>query len=174
MATHETVHSPTFQTAGFRFDHPLGPIHGWFSTEGLSSLVLPREDDRALHIKVLHSSVNDGRVWALHAALERYFADQPESFKDIPIDFGECTDFQRKVWSALRKIPWGKTATYGDLSRELGYGPRASRAIGQAVGRNPLPIVVPCHRVLACNGLGGFGAGLAWKQELLRLEGIEA
>jgi O-6-methylguanine DNA methyltransferase len=174
MTIREFVQTPTFQTAGFRFEHPLGPIHGWFSTNGLASLTLPRESDRALHIKVLHSSVNDSRVWALNAALERYFAGQPESFKEIPLDFGECTEFQRKVWSALRTIPWGKTATYGDLSRDLGYGPRAARAIGQAVGRNPLPIVVPCHRVLACSGLGGFGAGLAWKRELLHVEGIEA
>ena len=59
------------------------------------------------------------------------------------------------------------------MSRALGYGVRASRAVGQAVGRNPLPIVVPCHRILGSNGLGGFGAGLAWKRELLRLEGLE-
>jgi O-6-methylguanine DNA methyltransferase len=167
------VQEPMLKTAGFRFNHRLGPIHGWFSTRGLSSLVLPREEDRPLHIKVLHSSINDGRVSALHAALDRYFSGQPELFDEIPLDFGDCTAFQQKVWNALRVIPWGETVTYGEVSKLLGYGTRASRAIGQAVGRNPLPIVVPCHRVLACNGLGGFGPGLAWKRELVRLEGIE-
>lgn len=168
-----TIQEPMRQTADFRFDHPFGPIYGWFSTEGLCSLVLPRESDSARHVRALHSPVNDGRVRALSTALGRYFSGQPEDFGALPLDFGECTDFQRSVWEALRKIPWGHSATYGDVSRALGYGVRASRAVGQAVGRNPLPIVVPCHRILGSNGLGGFGAGLAWKRELLRLEGLE-
>ncbi|HOD51639.1 MAG TPA: methylated-DNA--[protein]-cysteine S-methyltransferase [Candidatus Hydrogenedentes bacterium] len=168
------MQKPELQTADFCFEHPLGAISGWFSNKGLCSLVLPRSKNPPLHIKVLHSPVNDGRVRALGAALERYFSGRPESFDDIPLDFGECTAFQRNVWNALRAIPWGHTVTYGDLSKELGYGRRASRAVGQAVGRNPLLIVVPCHRVLASDGLGGFGAGLAWKRALLRLEGIEA
>ena len=167
-----TTPKPAIQTIGFRFDHPLGPIHGWFSTRGLASLVLPREEDRPHHAKVTHSSVHEHRVSALCAALERYFAGQPESFEAVPLDFGNGTPFQQKVWNALRKIPWGHTATYGEISEMLGYGRSASRAVGQAVGHNPLPIVVPCHRILACNGLGGFSAGLTWKRELLRIEKI--
>ena len=126
-----------------------------------------------LHDKVLYSSTNDGRVQKLHAALERYFSGQPELFEDIPLDFGKCTAFRYNVWTALREMPWGHTATYGELSERLGYGTRASRAVGQALHHNPLPIVVPCHRILAHNGLGGFGAGLDWKRELLGIEGVD-
>ncbi len=169
-----SAHTGTGQTAGYQFKHPRGVIHGWFSSEGLYSLELPTaEKEHAPHVKVLHSSINDGRVRNLHAALERYFSGQPESFENIPLDFGTCTAFRFRVWTALREISWGHTATYGELSERLGYGTRASRAVGQALHHNPLPIVVPCHRILAHNGLGGFGAGLDWKRELLCLEGVD-
>ncbi|MGI6460741.1 MAG: methylated-DNA--[protein]-cysteine S-methyltransferase [Candidatus Hydrogenedentales bacterium] len=160
-------------TSKFRFDHAFGPICGQFSPRGLCSLVLPG----GRHAVPPHSAprprVNDERVRLLLAALNRYFAGKPEPFDDIPLDFGPCTAFQERVWRALRDISWGKTETYGSLSQLLGYGTRASRAVGTAMGRNPIPLVVPCHRVLASQGLGGFGAGLAWKRELLRIEGVE-
>ena len=81
------------------------------------------------------------------------------------------TPFQRSVWNAARAIGWGDTATYGTLARRIGK-PKAARAVGQALGANPVSIVVPCHRILSgSGGLGGFGAGLPWKRELLRTEG---
>jgi O-6-methylguanine DNA methyltransferase len=79
------------------------------------------------------------------------------------------TDFHRQVWTRMCKIPWGHALTYGELAKEIG-NPGAVRAIGQACGRNPLPLIVPCHRILAESGLGGFAYGDAWKQALLALE----
>jgi methylated-DNA-[protein]-cysteine S-methyltransferase len=102
------------------------------------------------------------------AQLAAYFAGRLKRF-DLTIA-PEGTPFQRDVWSALRKIPYGETVSYGELTRRLGR-PRASRAVGAANGRNPIPIVVPCHRVVGSNGaLTGFGGGLSIKRRLLELE----
>jgi O-6-methylguanine DNA methyltransferase len=87
------------------------------------------------------------------------------------IQFTGSTDFQQRVWRQLVKIPKGRVTTYAQIAKALGK-PRASRAVGNACGANPFPIVVPCHRVVASNGgLGGFSSGLAWKRKLLALEG---
>lgn len=85
------------------------------------------------------------------------------------IAFPKSGDFMRKVWERLRKIPWGHALTYGDLAAELG-NPRSSRAVGQACGANRLLLIVPCHRIVAGAGLGGFALGLEWKAALLALE----
>ncbi|MGD0115311.1 MAG: methylated-DNA--[protein]-cysteine S-methyltransferase [Dehalococcoidia bacterium] len=85
------------------------------------------------------------------------------------IDLSQGTEFQRRVWRALLDIPRGETRTYKQVAEQIGR-PGAARAVGQAVGANPMPIVVPCHRVVAQNGLGGFGGGLPLKKRLLRLE----
>ena len=82
------------------------------------------------------------------------------------------SEFELRVWNALRAIPWGQTRTYGEIARAIGE-PEAARAVGRANGCNPLPIVVPCHRVVSSTGLGGFSAGLAWKQRLLALERVQ-
>jgi len=102
--------------------------------------------------------------------LNRYFAGEPEKL-DLPLDL-HGSQFQREVWSALRQIPAGKVATYGDIAARVGR-PRGARAVGQACGRNPVVLFVPCHRVVAANGgLGGFGSGLSLKEALLRHEGV--
>lgn len=88
---------------------------------------------------------------------------------EIPLGFGEAPPFHLKVWQQLRTIPWGSALTYGEIATAVG-SPRAFRAVGQACGANPLPLIVPCHRVLAQDGLGGFSGGLAWKYKLLELE----
>jgi len=80
------------------------------------------------------------------------------------------TRFQLAVWGALQEIPYGQAVTYGELAELVGR-PRAARAVGRAVGTNPLPILVPCHRVVAAGGLGGYGPGPSWKERLLALEG---
>ena len=85
------------------------------------------------------------------------------------LDLQTGTAFQREVWRALLGIPCGQTRTYRQIAEQIGR-PRAARAVGQAVGANPLSIVVPCHRVVASDGLGGFGGGLALKRRLLQLE----
>jgi methylated-DNA-[protein]-cysteine S-methyltransferase len=99
--------------------------------------------------------------------LEAYFAGRLYCF-DLPLA-ASGTAFERRVWAAMREIPFGETRRYGELAFELGSAPRA---IGGACGRNPIPIVVPCHRVLARGGIGGYsgGAGLATKRALLALE----
>jgi methylated-DNA-[protein]-cysteine S-methyltransferase len=84
----------------------------------------------------------------------------------------EGTEFQRKAWQAMRKIPFGETISYGDQARKVGK-PTAYRAVGSANGKNPIPIIVPCHRVLASDGsLGGYSLGLSMKRRLLALEGV--
>jgi O-6-methylguanine DNA methyltransferase len=82
------------------------------------------------------------------------------------------SEFELRVWNALRAIPWGQTRTYGEIARAIG-DPGAARAVGRANGCNPLPIIVPCHRVVSSTGLGGFSAGLEWKQRLLALERVQ-
>lgn len=105
--------------------------------------------------------------------LGRYLGGDPVTF-DVPLDLEGTTAFQRRVWQRLGEIPRGRVASYGDLARELGGGPGAARAVGGAVGSNPLPVVIPCHRVVrADGGLGGFGGGLPRKAALLRLEGVD-
>ncbi len=100
--------------------------------------------------------------------IEEYFAGGRREF-DLPLAL-EGTEFQRRVWAELRRIPFGETISYGELAARIGK-PMASRAVGAANGRNPAPVVVPCHRVISHDGkLGGYGGGLPVKQALLDLE----
>jgi methylated-DNA-[protein]-cysteine S-methyltransferase len=102
--------------------------------------------------------------------LREYFAGRRTEF-DLPLAL-EGTDFQRKVWRKLQEIPYGETISYGELAKRVG-NPKASRAVGSANGKNRIPIVIPCHRVIAGDGgLGGFGGGLTVKEKLLALEGV--
>ncbi|MDG2129538.1 MAG: methylated-DNA--[protein]-cysteine S-methyltransferase [Fuerstiella sp.] len=102
--------------------------------------------------------------------LNAYFSGRLQQF-DFPVA-GQGTDFQQRVWSALRDIPYGATASYGDIAKVIGQ-PTASRAVGMANGRNPISIIVPCHRVIGTSGkLVGYGGGLERKKSLLRLEGV--
>ncbi len=103
--------------------------------------------------------------------LEEYFAGERTAF-DLHMEL-DGTPFQREVWAELARIPYGETISYGELARRVGR-PKGPRAVGQANGRNPIPIIVPCHRVLASNGIGGYGGGLKVKRALLALEGVTA
>jgi methylated-DNA-[protein]-cysteine S-methyltransferase len=104
--------------------------------------------------------------------LEEYFAGERRRF-DLPLA-PRGTEFQQRVWRALREIPYGNTISYGELARRIGK-PSAPRAVGLANGANPLPIIVPCHRVIGTDGsLTGFGGGLPIKRRLLALEGATA
>jgi len=100
--------------------------------------------------------------------LRAYFGGELKSF-DVPLEIAG-TEFQRRVWSALRTIPYGQTRSYSEIAAQIG-APQAVRAVGAANGRNPIPIIVPCHRVIGASGsLVGFGGGLEWKRLLLDLE----
>jgi methylated-DNA-[protein]-cysteine S-methyltransferase len=103
--------------------------------------------------------------------LEEYFAGERTEF-DLPMEL-DGTAFQKEVWAELSRIPYGETISYGELARRVGR-PKGPRAVGQANGRNPIPILVPCHRVLAGNGIGGYGGGLPMKRALLAVEGVTA
>ncbi len=105
------------------------------------------------------------------AQLTEYFSGQRSSF-DVPLDLTYGTAFQQSVWQALLKIPQGGTASYGEVSQRIGK-PAAVRAVGAAVGRNPVSIIVPCHRVMGAGGaLTGYAGGLERKSALLQLEGV--
>jgi methylated-DNA-[protein]-cysteine S-methyltransferase len=105
--------------------------------------------------------------------LHDYFSGQRKSF-ELPLQPAWGTPFQRAVWKALQRIPYGHTSTYGDIARAIG-NPKAVRAVGAAIGQNPHTIVVPCHRVVGANGsLTGFAGGLERKQHLLAHETTHA
>lgn len=158
--------------ANFIFRHTRGPLYGYISERGLKELRLPQGDESDDGIYLLHSAGNVLLGKKLHALLDQYFRGVRIGFADIPLDLSAGTKFQRSVWEAARNIPWGATVGYGELARRMGKTAGAARAVGQALGANPVPILVPCHRVLAAGGrLGGFSGGLGWKEELLGLEG---
>ena len=109
--------------------------------------------------------------WAsLKRELEEYLARERRDFT-LPLDLEEVTDFDFKVYEQLLMIPYGETVSYGELAKRIGK-PNGARAVGQAVGRNPIGIIIPCHRVVAVNGIGGFGGGIALKKKLFEIEGI--
>lgn len=115
------------------------------------------------HLRDLHDRTT--------AALHQLLAGQPPE-KLPPIDLSAGSAFQRRVWEVLRTIPRGKTRTYSEVAAAIGR-PKAVRAVGGACGANPVPVLVPCHRVLAAHGgLGGFSGGLDWKRTLLAREGV--
>jgi methylated-DNA-[protein]-cysteine S-methyltransferase len=117
-----------------------------------------------------------GEVWIESAAALQPYADQLQAYFRGELREFTCkldldgTTFQKKCWEALLRIPYGKTCSYADIAKQVG-SPRAFRAVGQANHNNPIPIIVPCHRVITSSGtLGGYGGGLDVKERLLRLE----
>jgi O-6-methylguanine DNA methyltransferase len=150
---------------------------GWVGVlgagSGLLKLTLPqasiREAERLLGAGV-KGAVSSGGLFAdLMERLRSYFAGQRVAFDD-ELDLAAATDFQRQVWRLVRLIPYGQTRSYGWLAERLSKA-GAGRAVGQALARNPLPIIIPCHRVVAKDGkLGGYRGGLARKKFLLKLE----
>lgn len=152
---------------------------GWIaivgSERGLVSISLPcgsaREALGSLDKTVEYDTSSPGRFTDLTRRLKAYFNGHKVSFTD-ELDLSETTQFQKKVWRAAKLIPYGETRSYGWLADKVGK-PGAARAIGQALGKNRLPIIVPCHRVISSDGsLGGFSGGLDMKRRLLRLEAI--
>jgi len=112
----------------------------------------------------------DDSVPELAHRIARYFAGERVSFADVELDLEWCTPFQRAVADALRAVPYGETVTYGELAALAGY-PNAQRAAGTFCAHNRLPLILPCHRVVAAAGLGSYGAlGVAYKRRLLELE----
>jgi methylated-DNA-[protein]-cysteine S-methyltransferase len=109
------------------------------------------------------------------AAAQRYFNGEETDFSRFTLDLGDQDAFFKQIYAAARRVGWGHTTTYGALAKELGAGPEVARDVGQAMARNPVPLIIPCHRVLAAGGkVGGFSApgGAATKIHMLGLEGI--
>jgi methylated-DNA-[protein]-cysteine S-methyltransferase len=161
---------------------------GWMgigvTARGVAKTVLPRRSRAAVEREFApcpksSSSNEEGKVGhlatqhlkAARKAIRTYLAGK-RSILDIPLDLDGQPLFRRKVWGVLRTIPYGRVRSYGWVARKIGT-PLAARAVGGACGDNPIPLIVPCHRVVAGDGsLGGFSGGLATKKRLLRLEGV--
>jgi len=147
-------------------DSPIGPLTLMARDGQLTHLVM---ENQAHAVTPPPGSRRDDDVFTKVAMqLDEYFAGERSDF-DVPMTL-EGTDFQRRVWAQLCAIPYGETISYGELARRVG-NPKASRAVGLANGRNPVAVIVPCHRVIAADGtLGGYGGGMARKVHLLELE----
>lgn len=140
----------------------------------LGKLLLEEEDGKIVRLLFecdIPANVKQSDTPTLQKAaqeLSEYFAGNRKEF-DIPLN-PKGTDFQKSVWNALRTIPYGKTMSYGQVAAQIG-NPKASRAVGMANNKNPIPILIPCHRVIGANGkLVGYGGGIWIKQKLLELE----
>jgi len=149
---------------------PLGPLWFFFTDRGLAALdfagagpvSLLSDDSLPPHLMPL--------VQAVRRELSTYFAGVPTDFAALSLD-PRGTPFQLRVWQELRRIPWGQTISYGELAHRV-ENPKAARAVGQANAVNPIPLIIPCHRVIAGDGsLGGYSSGPDRKRWLLRHEG---
>jgi methylated-DNA-[protein]-cysteine S-methyltransferase len=147
---------------------------------GICGIVLPRKNkqavaralrDEASRVRLPEDPAKGGTDFLEQTVrlLQRYFNGEEVLF-DLPLDLRYYTPFQRSVWRAAAGIPFGETRSYQWIAERINK-PRAARAVGQAVGANPVPVVIPCHRVITSAGtLGGFSGGLELKKKLLRLE----
>lgn len=157
-------------------DSPFGPLLLAATPRGLVKLSLPGHDpDEALEDLATRISPRvleaPARLDEARRELDLYFDGKLTEF-DLPLDWQLSRDFRRRALRAIDRIPYGKTRSYTEIARGAG-NERAVRAAGSACGSNPIPIVVPCHRVLRTSGaLGGYGGGLPMKEALLKLEGI--
>src|SRR4051812_8037852 len=169
----QTVHHYLiFETAG-------GFCGVAWSDRGITRFQLPTRSAEAterLLLRRLPGAVPDAAppaVAAAVAAVKRYFAGEETDFSDVPLDLGEQDAFFAKIYEAARRVGWGRTTTYGTLAKELGAGREAARDVGEAMAKNPVALIIPCHRVLAAGGkIGGFSApgGSAAKLRMLELE----
>jgi len=153
---------------------PLGPMLLLATDQGLSGawFVGQRHFPAQWSVSAITQQRPQHRILANACEqLQGYFEGRRQRF-DLPLDLSAGTVFQQAVWQALLRIDWGHTSSYGQLASQLGR-PKASRAVGTAVGRNPISIIVPCHRVLGSQGaLTGYAGGLERKQDLLTREGV--
>jgi methylated-DNA-[protein]-cysteine S-methyltransferase len=155
-------------------------VWGWMgiseSEKGIDGIALPKPSKRAIE-KVLRDQLDEPfqarsspNLEAARRQLCDYLAGKRDTF-DVTLDLSTGTVFQRQVWRVLQRVPYGKLRSYQWIAARVG-GRRYARAVGNAVGANPIPIVIPCHRIVAQDAsLGGFSGGLSMKRKLLSLEG---
>jgi len=164
------------------FDTAIGPCGVAWTARGLTAVQLPEKDRDATERRLVAKAASAGaadpppRVAAVVADIKRYLAGEPVDFSAVAVDLSGLDPFRQKLYETMRSLAWGHTTTYGELARQLGSTDwEGAREVGEAMGRNPVPVVIPCHRVLAAGGkLGGFSApgGAATKAKLLALEGV--
>lgn len=163
------------------FETAIGDCALVWSPAGVAGVCLPEQTRSRLERLVQQgfpgTSVQSPspREAAIVGRIQALMRGEQVDFSAVPLDLDDVPDFHRRVYAATRAIPQGETRTYGQLAETLGE-PGAARAVGQALGRNPVPVIVPCHRVLAAGGrAGGFSApgGVVTKQRILALEGVE-
>jgi methylated-DNA-[protein]-cysteine S-methyltransferase len=169
-----TQHYLIFETAG-------GFCGIAWSDAGITRFQLPTRSAEATERNLLRRtpSAEPGtpspEVAEAIAAAKRYFAGEETDFSRFTLDLGNQDPFFEQIYAAARQVGWGQTTTYGTLAKQLGAGPEAARDVGQAMARNPVALIIPCHRVLAAGGkVGGFSApgGSAAKVRMLELEGV--
>ncbi|MES2962574.1 MAG: methylated-DNA--[protein]-cysteine S-methyltransferase [Bdellovibrionota bacterium] len=152
----------------FAVKSPVGRLRIIGGDEGLRAILWPDDDPARVKFEIAPKKSSTPLLLDVASQLEEYFAGRRSEF-DVELDF-RGTDFQRSVWKELSRIGYGRTTSYGELAKRVGR-PTGARAVGAAVGRNPISIVVPCHRVIGASGkLTGFAGGLGAKTHLLELE----
>lgn len=163
------------------FETAIGECALVWSPVGIAGVCLPEQTRARLERLVQQrfpgaaTQSQSPREAAIIGRIQALLRGERVDLTAVPLDLDDAPDFQRRVYAATGAIPQGETRTYGQVAEALGE-PGAARAVGQALGRNPIPIIIPCHRVLAAGGTaGGFSApgGLVTKQRILALEGVE-
>ena len=175
--SHRLPHVP--HRASLVFPTPWGWMGISETTKGIDAIVLPKASKKAVEssLRTLSEVHPDGapssRLREARRQVVEFIRRRRATF-DMPLDVSQGTAFQRQVWRTLQRVPYGKVRSYQWIALRVG-GRRYARAVGNAVGANPLPIVIPCHRIVAHDAsLGGFSGGLAMKRKLLTLEGTLA
>ncbi|WP_114956590.1 methylated-DNA--[protein]-cysteine S-methyltransferase [Flaviflagellibacter deserti] len=147
---------------------PVGALTLVATDNGLAAILWEHDNPKRVPLNIVGESEDHPVLLEVENQLANYFAGKRRYF-DLPLDFAG-TEFQKKVWAALLAIPFGETRSYARIAEEIGH-PKAARAVGAANGRNPISIVVPCHRLIgSAGGLTGFAGGLDAKRHLLDLE----
>lgn len=179
---HDSTDRLSKQPAGHRvFETALGFAGIAWSEDGLIRLSLFQRDRAAVErrmerLELVGGDVADGPGWvaALVADIRAYAEGEPVDFSAVPVDLAGVDDFRLAIYASARRLGFGETTTYGELAARAGHA-GLSRETGQALGSNPVPLVIPCHRILAAGGrIGGFSApgGAATKERMLALEGV--
>lgn len=161
------------------FDTAIGACALAWSDRGVTRMRLresgrPATEQRIARRRTLANQALPIAIDRLIVAIQDHMSGRRTDFSDVTLDLADVGVFEQDVYAAARGIPWGCTTTYGKLAQQIGV-PDGARAVGRALGRNPVPIIVPCHRILAKGGVGGFSApgGVFTKQSLLALEGVQ-
>lgn len=164
------------------FDSPIGTCGITWNAKGIAGFQLPSATADATRTRLQRrwtEAVESPPPAGVQRVIDRVLAllkGEAIDLSDIPVDLDDAPEFHRKVYEVARTIPPGRTMTYGEIARRLGV-PHESREVGQALGRNPIAVIVPCHRVLGADGkMGGFSAsgGVATKRRILEIEGAAA